>query len=177
MPSSHRHARYGDAGGLAGWWAGLISTRAPGATILIRLYVGVVFASEGIQKFLFSDKLGEGRFTKIGIPSPGFFATLDGILEITCGLLIIVGLLTRIATIPMIINMVGALVLTKLPLLWGNAALFPGESGWWAFAHESRVDLAQLFGSVFLLLVGAGPYSLDNYLYPRRNRDSGQRNK
>jgi putative oxidoreductase len=154
--------------GVGGWWAALTHTRAPGATVWIRLYVGAVFLSEGIQKFVFPQKLGEGRFDKIGIPAPGFFAALDGVFEIVCGLLILVGLATRLAAIPMIVDMILALVLTKFPLLWGSAALFPGEHGWWAFAHESRVDLAQLCGSIFLLLVGAGPYSIDVRLDPPR---------
>lgn len=152
----------------AGWLAALTRTSAPGAVVLIRLYVGAVFLSEGVQKFVFPHRLGEGRFDKIGIPAPGFVAALDGVFEIVCGLLILVGLLTRLATVPMIINMVGALVLTKLPLLWGSAALFAGERGWWAFAHESRLDVAQLCGSAFLLVVGAGPYSVDAYLHRSR---------
>lgn len=61
----------------------------------------------------------------------------------------------------MIVDMVGALLITKLPILWGNAPLFKNESGWWDFIHEARTDLAQLCGSLFLLIVGAGAYSLD----------------
>jgi uncharacterized membrane protein YphA (DoxX/SURF4 family) len=155
---------------LGGWWARLTGTRAPGAVVWIRLYVGASFLSEGVQKFLFPQRLGEGRFAKLGIPAPGFFAAVDGVLEIICGLLILVGLLTRLAAVPMIADMVGALVLTKLPILWGSAALFPGEHGWWDFAHDSIGDIALFCGSVFLLLVGAGPYSLDAYL---RRRGAG----
>ncbi|WP_412075872.1 DoxX family protein [Streptomyces xanthophaeus] len=76
-------------------------------------------------------------------------------------MLILAGLLTRLAAVPMVVDMVGALLITKLPILWGNAPLFTGKSGWWAFIHESRTDLAQLCGSLFLLIVGAGAYSLD----------------
>lgn len=139
----------------------MLGTSAPGAVILIRLYVGVVFLSEGVQKFVYPDRLGSGRFEKAGIPAAAFFAGLDGVGEIGCGLLLLVGLLTRPAAVPMVINMIGALAITKLPILWGDAPLFPGDSGWWAFAHESRTDLAQLCGSLFLLLVGAGTCSLD----------------
>ncbi|MGW7436624.1 DoxX family protein [Streptomyces sp. NPDC054849] len=141
--------------------AQLTATSAPAATVLIRLYVGAVFLSEGILKFLRPEAQGVGRFDKAGIPVPGFFAPLDGLFEIVCGLLILVGLLTRLAVIPMIVNMLGALLITKLPILWGDAALFAGKTGWWDFAHESRTDLAQLCGSLFLLLVGAGALSLD----------------
>ncbi|WP_459546171.1 DoxX family protein [Nocardia sp. X0981] len=139
----------------------LLTTSAPAAVVLIRCYVGAIFLFEGIQKFLDPDRLGTGRFDRAGIPAPGFFAPLDGVLEIVCGTLILAGLLTRPAAIPMIVNMTGALLITKLPILWGDAPLFSGESGWWDFVHESRTDLAMLCGSVFLLLVGAGAWSVD----------------
>lgn len=145
----------------------LLTTRASAATVLIRLYVGVVFFCEGVLKFLRPDALGLGRFDKAGIPAPGFFSALDGVFEIGCGLLIVVGLLTRLAAVPMIVNMLGALLITKLPILWGDAPLFRTEHGWWDFIHESRVDLAQLSGSLFLLLVGAGSYSVDARLTAR----------
>ncbi|MFG2981246.1 DoxX family protein [Streptomyces sp. NPDC048258] len=143
------------------WQTRLTSTDAPAATILVRLYVGAVFLFEGIQKFLYPDQLGTGRFDKASIPAPGFFGPLDGVFEIGCGMLILAGLFTRLATVPMVVDMLGALLITKLPILWGNAPLFTGKSGWWAFIHESRTDLAQLCGSLFLLIVGAGAYSLD----------------
>lgn len=142
----------------------LIRTSAPGAVLWIRFYVGAVFLCEGILKFLRPASLGTGRFATAGIPAPGSFAALDGVLEIGCGVLILVGLFTRLAAVPMVVDMIGALVITKLPILWGHAPLFKGESGWWDFAHEARLDVAQLCGSVFLLLVGAGRYSLDTRL-------------
>ncbi|QUW85708.1 DoxX family protein (plasmid) [Streptomyces mirabilis] len=146
---------------LSTWPTRLTSTTAPAAVILIRLYVGLVFLCEGILKFLRPDALGTGRFDKANIPLPGFFGPLDGVFEIVCGLLILAGLLTRLAVVPMVIDMLGALLITKLPILWGNAPLFKGESGWWDFIHESRTDLAQLCGSLFLLIVGAGVCSVD----------------
>lgn len=138
-----------------------LRTRAPAAVGLIRLYVGVVFACEGILKFLRPASLGTGRFAKAGLPAPEFFSTADGVFEITCGTLILLGLLTRLATLPMIVDMIGALLITKLAIFSGNAPLFRGEHGWWDFIHESRVDLAQLCGSLFLFVVGAGTCSLD----------------
>ncbi|MER6987802.1 DoxX family protein [Saccharopolyspora hirsuta] len=144
----------------------LVSTSAPGAVVLVRLYVGAVFLFEGILKFLEPGRLGPGRFEKAGIPAPGFFAPLDGVFEIGCGALILVGLLTRLAVVPMIVDMLGALLITKLPILWGASPLFPDGAGWWDFVHESRTDLAQLCGSLFLLLVGAGSFSLDAKLSP-----------
>jgi uncharacterized membrane protein YphA (DoxX/SURF4 family) len=145
----------------AGWRTWLVATDAPAATVLIRLYVGLVFLAEGILKFLRPHTLGTGRFDKIGIPAPGFFAPFTGVFEIVCGTLLLVGLLTRVAAIPMVVNMTCALIVTKIPVLWGGSALFKGESGWGDFLHEARVDLAQLCGSLFLLIVGAGAYSFD----------------
>ncbi|WP_327049074.1 DoxX family protein [Microbispora sp. NBC_01189] len=146
-------------------WARLTATTAPGATVWIRLFVGAVFLSEGIQKFLFPDRLGIGRFDKAGIPAGGLFATLDGVAEIACGVAILAGFLTRLAAIPMVIDMLGALFITKVPILWGASPLFFKEAGWWDFAHEARVDVAQLCGTVFLLIVGAGRYSIDARLH------------
>jgi putative oxidoreductase len=139
----------------------LAATRASGAVVLIRLFVGLIFVGEGVLKFVRPDALGAGRFIKAGIPAGAFFASLDAVFEIGCGLLILVGLLTRLATLPMIVDMVGALGITKLPLLWGAAPLYPKEGGFWDFFHEGRLEMAMLCGSVFLLMVGAGSYSLD----------------
>lgn len=146
------------------WLGRLTATRAPAAVVLIRLYVGIVFAAEGALKFLRPETLGAGRFRRAGIPASDFFASLDGVAEIACGAMLLAGLLTRLAAVPMIVDMLGALLITKLPILWGDAALFRAEHGWWDFIHESRVDLAQLCGSVFLLAVGAGTLSVDGRL-------------
>lgn len=139
----------------------LAVTRASRAVVLIRLYVGLIFVAEGFLKFVRPDALGPGRFDKAGIPAGTFFAYLDGVFEIGCGTMILVGLLTRLATLPMIVDMIGALTITKLPLLWGNAPLYKGEGGFWDFVHESRLEWAMLCGSLYLLIVGAGAFSLD----------------
>ncbi len=126
---------------------------APAATVLVRLLVGGVFLSEGVQKFVYPDTLGVGRFIKIGIPAPAVLAPFVGVVEIVGGVLLIVGLLARLATVPLIVDMLVAIVTTKIPILMKN--------GFWATLHEARVDYAMLLGSIFLLLVGAGPLSLD----------------
>jgi putative oxidoreductase len=131
----------------------LFNTNAPRATILIRLLVGVVFLSEGIQKFLFPATLGVGRFLKVGIPAPQFFAPFVGVVEVVCGTLLIIGLLTRLATIPLIIDISVAIITTKIPML--------STAGFWGMAHEARTDYCMLLGLVFLLLVGGGPFSID----------------
>jgi uncharacterized membrane protein YphA (DoxX/SURF4 family) len=128
-------------------------TSAGREVILIRLIVGGVFLSEGIQKFLFPNDLGVGRFSKIGIPSPEVLAPFVGVCEIVCGALILIGLLTRVAAVPMIIDMLVAISTTKIPILL--------KSGFWAMAHEARVDYTMLLGSIFLLVVGAGLWSVD----------------
>jgi uncharacterized membrane protein YphA (DoxX/SURF4 family) len=133
-------------------------TQAPAVTALIRLAVGSIFLSEGIQKFLFPAELGVGRFIKIGIPAPGLLAPFVGVVEIGCGLLVLVGLATRLATVPLVIDMLVAIATTKIPILL--------QRGFWAMAHEARTDLAMLLGAVFLLIVGAGPLSLDARLTP-----------
>ena len=140
------------------------ATRASGAVVLIRLYVGLIFAGEGVLKFVRADALGPGRFDKAGIPAGTFFAYLDGVFEIGCGVLILAGLFTRLATLPMIFDMLGALVITKVPLLWGHAPLYPKEAGFWDFFHEGRLEVAMLCGSVFLLVVGSGGLSLDAWM-------------
>jgi len=92
------------------------ASSSPGSIILVRLLVGAVFLSEGVQKFLFPSALGVGRFTKIGIPWPEFMAPFIGTFEICCGLLTILGLVTRFAAIPMSINMLVAITSTKIPM-------------------------------------------------------------
>ena len=131
----------------------LLRTGAPSATLLIRLAVGCVFLSEGIQKFLFPDQLGVGRFVKIGIPAPQVMAPFVGYVEIVCGALLLLGLFTRLAAIPLIIDMLVAIASTKIPMLV--------KLGFWAMAHEARVDVSMLMGCLFLLIAGAGPWSLD----------------
>jgi putative oxidoreductase len=132
------------------------TTVAPASTILIRALVGCVFLSEGIQKFLFPNEIGAGRFAKIGLPVPEFAASLVGGCEIVAGTLVLLGLFTRLAVIPLIIVMLVAIFSTKIPLL--------PESGFWKMAHESRTDFSMLLGSIFLLLNGAGKWSLDAVL-------------
>jgi putative oxidoreductase len=137
----------------------VLRSNAPAATLLIRLMVGGVFLSEGIQKFLFPEALGVGRFIKIGIPGPHFFAPFVGYVEIICGALLMLGLLTRLAAIPLLINITVAILTTKIPMLT--------RSGVWPTLHEARTDYCMWLGLLFILLVGAGSLSVDARL-PRR---------
>ena len=131
----------------------IVDSNAPPATILVRLLVGVVFLSEGIQKFLFPATLGIGRFLKIGIPAPQFFAPFVGVVEIVCGALLIVGLVTRLAALVLLINISVAIAATKIPML--------AKAGFWPAMHEARTDICMWLGSLFLLIVGSGPWSMD----------------
>lgn len=133
-----------------------ISTDDDKTTILVRLMVGVVFLSEGIQKFLFANSLGVGRFRRIGIPAPEFFGPFTGTFEITCGLFVLIGFLTRFAVIPLIIIMLVAISTTKATIM--------ADAGIWKMLHESRTDWAMLLGSIFLLIKGGGKWSFDNKL-------------
>lgn len=123
------------------------------AVILIRLLVGWVFVSEGIQKFLFPVALGWERFAKIGLPHPHVLAAIVGGVEIVCGALVILGLWTRFAAVPLLIVIGTAIATTKVPILHHQGA--------WAMLHEARVDFSMALGLIFLLIVGAGSWSLD----------------
>jgi uncharacterized membrane protein YphA (DoxX/SURF4 family) len=123
--------------------------------------VGAVFVSEGSQKFLFPDQVGAGRFEKIGIPSPQVLAPLVGCFEVGCGALVLAGLLTRLAAIPLIVIMLTAIATTKIPILL--------EQGFWKMAHEARTDWSMLLGSLFLLVVGGGTWSIDARWTRNRN--------
>ena len=116
------------------------------AIVLMRILVGWVFASEGIQKFLFPDTLGVGRFVKIGIPWPQVMAPFVGTVEIVCGVLVLVGLLTRIAVIPLLGVICVALYSTKFVTF--------AKLGFWDTLHEARTDVSMLLGLIFLMLVG-----------------------
>jgi putative oxidoreductase len=131
----------------------LLRSDVPSSVILVRIMVGWVFLAEGIQKFLFPVALGVGRFEKIGIPAPHFFAPFVGSVEIVCGTLLIAGLLTRLACIPLLIDISVAIVTTKIPMLL--------KSGFWPAVHEARTDFCMVMGLLFLLIVGSGALSMD----------------
>ena len=141
-------------------------TPAPAAVILIRLLVGLVFFEEGIQKFLFPAIQGAGRFARIGIPAPATMAYFVGTVEVICGALIVLGLFTRLAAIPLVIDISVAIASTKIPILLGHGYWrfhVPQVSryGLWAMFSEARTDFSMLLGLLFLVIVGAGPWSFD----------------
>jgi putative oxidoreductase len=140
-------------------------SRGAKAVLLIRILVGWVFLSEGIQKFLFPAALGAGRFAKIGIPWPQVMAPFVGVVEIVCGSLLLIGLLTRLAAVPLLIDICVALYSTKIVTFLKN--------GFWGTLHEARTDVSMLLGLLFLLLVGGGAWSLDARFSAGQRRKHG----
>jgi uncharacterized membrane protein YphA (DoxX/SURF4 family) len=140
------------------------TSSAPPSTILIRLMAGGVFLSEGILKFVYTNQ-GVGRFTKLGFPFPDATATAIGAFEIVGGLCLLAGFYTRLAALGFSIEMVVAMLTTKISLYLGTSPLplpaSPPKVGIWAVLHETRSDYAQLLCCMFLVVVGAGALSLD----------------
>jgi putative oxidoreductase len=126
-------------------------------TLIPRLIVGLIFLSEGIQKFLTPEAVGAGRFEKIGFSNPEFWASFVGVFEIVCGLLLLIGLFTRLAAIPLLIIMITAFITTKLPTLI--------DKGFWTFAHEYRTDFAMTLLLIYLIYYGSGKHSFDKKIY------------
>lgn len=120
-------------------------------TLLVRLTVGWVFLSEGIQKFLFP-ALGPERFAKIGFPAPHALALFVGGVEMVCGAMVILGLWLSWACLPLLAVIATAIATTKVPLYF--------KSGFWPMMHEARVDYCMLLGLLALLLMGTGPIAI-----------------
>lgn len=121
--------------------------------IFIRLIVGLIFFSEGVQKYLVVNMLGPGYFKEIGFHHPMFWAFFTGGFEILCGILILFGLLTRLASIPLLIIIITAFITTKLPLLAANGLL--------TFLHEYRIDFSLTLLLILLVIYGGGKWSVD----------------
>jgi len=145
----------------------------PNATILLRMMAGGVFLWEGILKFVYTNQ-GIGRFTKLGIPMPHFTAKFVSYLGIGGGILLLKGLMTRLIAVPFIIEMIVAILTTKVSLYLGTSPLpmppAPPRVGMWAVLHEGRADYAQLLTTLFLLVSGPGKWSLDAALEKKRRR-------
>ena len=145
------------------WWY------SPGDSrwaIFIRISLAFVFVLEGYQKLILPDALGAGRFAKIGIPWPDLTGPFVGIVEIVCGLLILAGFLARFAAVPLIVVMVVAILSTKVPILLGHDWLIfrmreLDRYGFLSMTHETRTDFAMMMEAIFILLAGAGRWSVD----------------
>jgi uncharacterized membrane protein YphA (DoxX/SURF4 family) len=147
-------------------------TSAPKSSLAIRLMAGGVFFWEGLLKFAYTNQ-GVGRFTKLGMPVPEALAPAIAILEIGGGLLLITGLGTRIISVPFIVEMIVAMLSTKISLYLGTSPLpkppSPPVIGGWAVLHEIRSDYAQIMSCIYLLAAGPGPWSLDAWLEKRQH--------
>jgi putative oxidoreductase len=151
----------------------ILHTDAPTAVLLVRLAVGFTFIVAGSGKLR---DLGStsGFFEGLGFPSPAPLAAMVGTFEVIGGTLVLIGLLTRIAVVPLMVIMVMALLSTKLPTLVGGpvgpfAAPRGPNTGMAAFLNASRLDFSMLMSTIFLFLVGAGKASLDAVIAGRRN--------
>lgn len=150
----------------------LIQTNDSRLVIIIRIMVGVVFLLEGIQKFLYPDELGVGRFIKIGIPAPEILAPFTACFEIGAGLCVLLGLLIRPAALALCVIMIVAIISIKIPILlghgfWGFSLRDLPRYGFLSMAHEMRTDWSMLLGSIFLILAGGGRWSVDHGLARR----------
>ena len=129
------------------------NTRGTMGLLLLRVMVGWVFLSEGIDKLLYPAALGVGRFHAIGIPMPRFTAPFVGVVEIVCGALLIAGLAVGFAVAALLIDICVAIATTKVPFLM--------KHGFWSAMHESRTDFCMLLGLIAIALLGVGGFSLE----------------
>ncbi len=140
------------------------------AVLLIRVAVAVTFLVAGTRKLIDLERAGD-NFANIGFPIAQAVATMVGSFEVLCGILILLGLATRAAAVPLMVIMVMALISTKLPVLVGGpVGPFSGPSGasgLMPFLNQSRLDVTMLLASTFLLIVGAGRLSLDARVWPQ----------
>jgi putative oxidoreductase len=134
------------------------------SVLLVRIAVGLIFLTQGVLKYI-DPNMGVVRFTRIGFSNPYFTAHLVGSFEIFCGLLLLLGLGTRLASFPPLIVIITAIATTKIP------ELFRANQGFWYMVSDARTDFAMLCCLVFLISVGGGSWSLDARL-ARHDRKS-----
>lgn len=150
------------------WMRKSARSEAPAAVILVRWLAGGVFFAEGMKKFLFAAQWGAGRFAHIGIPAPDIMGPFVGVVEIACGLLLLMGLVTRLAAVPLIINISVAIASTKIPILL--------RSGFWAMEDPARTDYSMLMSLLFLVIVGGGRWSMDALVSKGRKSSASEAN-
>jgi len=126
----------------------------PASILLIRLPVGLIFFTQGILKFT-DPNMGVVRFARIGFSNPGFTAHFVGGFEIVCGILVLLGLWTRAAAVPLFVVITTAIVTTKVP------ELFRANQGVWYMVSDARTDFAMFCSLLFLIAAGGGVWSLD----------------
>ena len=127
---------------------------------LARVAIGVVFVGTGWGKLHNLEKI-TGFFAELGIPAPGFNAVLASCAELVCGALILVGLLTRLASLPLIVVMAVAILTAKRGEIGGLSdllgfveTLYIALLAWLATAGPGRLSLDRL---ALRALAGTGP--------------------
>jgi len=138
------------------------STHGLKSILLIRIAVGLIFFTQGILKYT-DLNMGVNRFTRIGFPHPAFTAHFVGFFEIVCGVLILLGVFTRLAAVPLLVVISTAIVTTKIP------ELFRSNQGLWFMVSDARTDFAMLCCLLFLVLAGGGAWSLDRRISTRKS--------
>jgi putative oxidoreductase len=118
------------------------------APLLGRLAVGLLFVSTGWGKVHSIEKV-TGFFTSLGIPAPHFHAILVGYSELLCGAALVIGLLSRFATVPLIVSMIVAILTAKRPDLHGIFDLVGFD------------EFTYLVVLVMIAIIGPGAVSLD----------------
>jgi putative oxidoreductase len=129
------------------------SDKTQAAILAIRLLVGAVFFMEGFKKYIFADQWGAGRFQTFGIPAPHVMGPFVGAVEMVCGLLVLLGLWTRLAAVPLLCVISTAIAVTKIPILF--------RAGFWRMEDVGRTDYSMFMSLIFLLFAGGGSLSLD----------------
>lgn len=145
-------------------WERIIATDSRNTTVLIRFMVGFIFFTEGFQKFLFPQVRGAGRFEQMGMPAPEFLSYFVASFEVICGALILLGLLTRLAAVPIIFIMLVVIIMTRLPILINE--------NFWVMMYISKIDFAMLIGAIYLFIEGSGRWSVDRKLFFNHRSDN-----
>jgi uncharacterized membrane protein YphA (DoxX/SURF4 family) len=127
--------------------------------VLVRVAVGLIFATQGFLKYL-DPNMGVNRFARIGFPAPLIMAHFVGAFEMVCGILVLIGLFTRVSAIPLLVVISTAIATTKIP------ELFHANQGFWYMVSDARTDFSMLCSLVFLIISGPGVWSVDNLLEP-----------
>lgn len=123
---------------------------------ILRVITGIVFLMHGWQK-VFTMGFGgvTGGFTHMGIPLPGVTGPLIAIIELVGGTALIIGLLTRLAALGLVLDMLGAMIFVHFK----NGFFSP-------MGYEFPLML--LTAALVLFIAGSGRYSVDNNLAARR---------
>lgn len=118
--------------------------------LLARISLGSIFTLSGWGKLHHLDQV-TGFFTQLGIPFPEFNAGFVGATEFGFGILILLGLLTRLAAIPLIITMTVAIATAKRPEIEGLTDVLGFE------------EFIYIVIFIWLMIQGAGKVSLDHF--------------